>query len=212
MSKTAIIFSKEHARGLVTEILSHESTIFTAKCTNLNERQIADQVKGAIEESWNFSKPRSADVATYICTIARLAASGLRAHVGGCESDRLIKQFPTLLYDKHCAYGGEMLRRWGKLGIIISLSNKALRLEQLYSGAQNGVTEPLVDTWLDIIGYCALAYAMHEQGLLHGAPVYLFERKEDGEEYVLSDTLTVDRVTYNACGVITVMVERSLDK
>lgn len=67
-------------------------------------------------------------------------------------------QVSAILADKHRAYGTQNILTFGPLGVLVRLSDKLSRRDNLYKGNLESVAnESLVDTLVDIIGYAVLA-------------------------------------------------------
>jgi len=63
----------------------------------------------------------------------------------------------TILIKKQRDYGPENIERFGLTGIIIRMHDKIARLENLISSGQRANNESVQDTFIDIIGYSAIA-------------------------------------------------------
>lgn len=60
------------------------------------------------------------------------------------------------LVRKQRDYGPENIRRFGRRGLMIRLHDKVARLENLDGGGRGPENESVVDTFMDIVGYCAI--------------------------------------------------------
>jgi hypothetical protein len=60
------------------------------------------------------------------------------------------------LVRKQRDYGPENIRRFGRQGLLIRLHDKVARLENLDGGGRGPENESVIDTFLDIIGYCTI--------------------------------------------------------
>jgi len=76
-------------------------------------------------------------------------ASGM---IGKTESE-----VTTILINKQRDYGPENIARFGIKGLIVRLHDKVARLENLLSSGRVASNEPIEDTFLDIVGYSAIA-------------------------------------------------------
>jgi hypothetical protein len=81
--------------------------------------------------------------------------------IGSCAKSMIYDKFDqdkfvALLQAKHNKYGGQPLRSWGPLGVIIRIDSKFQRYTHLTSTQQSD-TE---DTIIDIIGYAVLGYRL----------------------------------------------------
>lgn len=61
-----------------------------------------------------------------------------------------------ILVRKQRDYGPENIKRFGRRGLMIRLHDKVARLENLDGGGRGPENESVVDTFIDIIGYCAI--------------------------------------------------------
>lgn len=67
-----------------------------------------------------------------------------------------IDEVHRTLVRKQRDYGPENIRRFGRQGLMIRLHDKVARLENLDGGGRGPENESVVDTFLDIVGYCAI--------------------------------------------------------
>lgn len=67
------------------------------------------------------------------------------------------REVTTILIKKQRDYGPENIARFGLTGIIIRMHDKIARLENLISSGQRANNESVQDTFIDIIGYSAIA-------------------------------------------------------
>ena len=70
------------------------------------------------------------------------------------------------LVRKQKDYGPENIRRFGRQGLMIRLHDKVARLENLDGGGRGPENESVVDTFLDIVGYCAIGIMWERQEFL----------------------------------------------
>lgn len=70
-----------------------------------------------------------------------------------------VQKFLELLCSKQADYGHENITNFGLIGVSVRLCDKVARLVNVLGrGGDTAVTgETLVDTWLDIVGYCVIA-------------------------------------------------------
>lgn len=61
-----------------------------------------------------------------------------------------------ILIKKQRDYGPENIARFGRKGLLVRLHDKVARLENLSARGTSPENEAVVDTYLDIIGYCAI--------------------------------------------------------
>jgi hypothetical protein len=71
-----------------------------------------------------------------------------------------------IMAKKHQDYGNKPLLRFGGIGIVIRVSAKVDRLENLFATKINPANEPIKDTWLDIVAYSALLHMLATGTLL----------------------------------------------
>ena len=74
-----------------------------------------------------------------------------------------ISEVHRTLVRKQKDYGPENIRRFGRQGLMIRLHDKVARLENLDGGGRGPENESVRDTFLDIVGYCAIGI-MWERG------------------------------------------------
>jgi hypothetical protein len=70
--------------------------------------------------------------------------------------DLTMVQVHQTLVRKQKDYGPENIRRFGRKGLMIRLHDKVARLENLDGGGRGPENESVIDTFLDIVGYCAI--------------------------------------------------------
>jgi len=66
------------------------------------------------------------------------------------------KSVTKILIKKQRDYGPENIARFGRKGLLVRLHDKVARLENLSAQGSSPENEAVVDTYLDIIGYCAI--------------------------------------------------------
>jgi len=92
--------------------------------------------------------------------LGRWAIAQLQA-AGEWQRDDLV----DLLMVKNAQYGPVNLRWHGQLGIVVRISDKAARLQQLRTGPPTSTThEAIIDTLRDLVGYCVLGSVMLSGG------------------------------------------------
>jgi hypothetical protein len=67
-----------------------------------------------------------------------------------------VQEVHEILVRKQRDYGPENIRRFGRQGLMIRLHDKVARLENLDGGGRGPENESILDTFIDIIGYCAI--------------------------------------------------------
>ena len=80
-----------------------------------------------------------------------------------------------ILVRKQRDYGHGNILRFGLVGVAVRLCDKIARLENLEKRGRLASNEAYEDTWLDILGYCAIG-VMLEEGW------FLLELEEDNPE------------------------------
>ena len=79
------------------------------------------------------------------------------------NQNRLHGELLDMLVDRHHKYGPGNINRFKELGLIVRLSDKVARLRNLQDGNGAHVTdETVVDTWMDIVGYTAIAIMLRD--------------------------------------------------
>ncbi len=72
------------------------------------------------------------------------------------EATRMIAlEIADLVIKKQMDYGKDNILAFGELGVLIRANDKIARLKNLLN--KEGVTEPRIDAWVDIIGYGIIA-------------------------------------------------------
>lgn len=86
------------------------------------------------------------------------AAAALRS----MEKLPSIEQLARLLADKQANYGSGNILAFGVKGIIIRISDKVARIENMIVNDRGDEVEPLEDAFIDIIGYATIARMLEE--------------------------------------------------
>jgi len=73
------------------------------------------------------------------------------------ELTQIIESVKTLLLAKNASYGDDNLRRFGRYGILVRVSDKIERIRNLLESGKTAVFESELDTWMDIAGYAVQA-------------------------------------------------------
>jgi hypothetical protein len=63
----------------------------------------------------------------------------------------------TILVKKQRDYGPDNIARYGQMGLTIRTHDKIARLENLISSGAEPENESVIDTFIDIVGYSAIA-------------------------------------------------------
>lgn len=71
-----------------------------------------------------------------------------------------------ILVRKQKDYGSENIRRFGRQGLMVRLHDKVARLENLTSLGRTPNNESIEDTFVDIIGYCAIGIMWEQHNFL----------------------------------------------
>lgn len=66
-----------------------------------------------------------------------------------------------LLAAKHHDYGSDNINEFGIMGILMRISDKLARLENLNRNGANPHNESIIDSYKDIIGYCVIGIMLH---------------------------------------------------
>lgn len=83
------------------------------------------------------------------------------AKISGIELSQ--KTVTKTLIRKQRDYGPKNISRFGRKGLLVRLYDKVARLENLTSRGASPQNESIADTYLDIVGYCAIGI-MWEEG------------------------------------------------
>jgi hypothetical protein len=67
-----------------------------------------------------------------------------------------VPEVHKILVKKQTDYGPENIRRFGRRGLLIRLHDKVARLENLDGDGRDPQNESVVDTFVDIVGYCTI--------------------------------------------------------
>ena len=94
-----------------------------------------------------------------------LASVSMLFNTIGCEAVAELKHramwqpeaFTRLLCSKQADYGHNNISSFGLIGVAVRLVDKVCRLENLTAKNSGALNEPLLDTWLDMIGYSVIA-------------------------------------------------------
>lgn len=73
------------------------------------------------------------------------------------ELTEVIEAVKNLLLAKNASYGDDNLRRFGRYGILVRVSDKVERIRNLLESGKQAVFETEMDTWMDIAGYAIQA-------------------------------------------------------
>lgn len=73
------------------------------------------------------------------------------------ELTKIIESVKTLLLAKNASYGDDNLRRFGRYGILVRMSDKVERIRHLLETGKQTILESERDTWMDIAGYAIQA-------------------------------------------------------
>ena len=71
-----------------------------------------------------------------------------------------------ILVRKQNDYGPENIRRFGRQGLMVRLHDKVARLENLTGLGRTPNNESIEDTFIDIIGYCAIGIMWEQRNFL----------------------------------------------
>ena len=65
------------------------------------------------------------------------------------------REIADLVIKKQHDYGHENILAFGELGLVVRTNDKIARLKNLLG--KDGVTEPRIDAWVDVVGYGIIA-------------------------------------------------------
>ena len=65
------------------------------------------------------------------------------------------REVADIVIKKQHDYGHDNINAFGEFGVLVRTSDKVARLRNLLD--KEGVTEPRIDAWVDIIGYGIIA-------------------------------------------------------
>ena len=71
-----------------------------------------------------------------------------------------------ILVRKQKDYGPENIRRFGRQGLMVRLHDKVARLENLTGSNRTPNNESIEDTFIDIVGYCAIGIMWEQRNFL----------------------------------------------
>lgn len=73
------------------------------------------------------------------------------------ELTKITEAVKALLLAKNASYGDDNLRRFGRYGILVRVSDKVERIRNLLETGKQTIMESELDTWMDIAGYAIQA-------------------------------------------------------
>lgn len=93
--------------------------------------------------------------------------------LGGGQLD--LTHVHRTICSKQRDYGHGNILKFGLTGVVVRLSDKVERLKNLFGNEAAPANESVADTWLDIVGYCAIGmmlcddtFSLQLQGLVAG--------------------------------------------
>lgn len=93
-------------------------------------------------------------------TAKGIMALGLTARPSVNRSDA---EIVTLLAEKQAAYGSENILAFGFTGLHVRVSDKVARINNMLERGRHAQWEPLDDSWLDLVGYGAIAHMLYRK-------------------------------------------------
>lgn len=112
---------------------------------------IRDSLDYFISDLW----PAPAGYEKAAASFANLGADALE-HARAIGLDFVSADIHKILVRKQKDYGPENIRRFGRQGLMVRLHDKVARLENLTNLGTQPENESVQDTFIDIIGYCAI--------------------------------------------------------
>ena len=67
----------------------------------------------------------------------------------------IANEIAGVVINKHRDYGKDNILAFGEFGVLVRTNDKIARLKNLLN--KEGVTEPRIDAWVDIMGYGIIA-------------------------------------------------------
>lgn len=116
-------------------------------CKSMITRKI-----GELRELINSGTYTESKLGAKVVTIGECAAD-LLSHLGLWDIDEIV----ALLCRKQHDYGHGNILSFGMVGVVVRLSDKVARYENLSAKGEQGVAEPLEDALLDEVGYAVIA-------------------------------------------------------
>ena len=115
---------------------------------------VVDTLNGAIDR---LDSPTFApSLPAWWRALLRLALSRVALEKQLTEAEALA-HVADVVYSKQRDYGHGNIAKFGMTGIIIRTNDKYERLANLISKNRDPSNEPLVDTWVDLVGYSIIA-------------------------------------------------------
>ena len=122
----------------------------------------AERVRNTLDEFISSLYDRDGGYERAMAWFGCLGADALAtASARGIEFN--VNKVHKTLVRKQRDYGPENIRRFGRKGLMIRLHDKVARLENLDGGGRGPENESVIDTFMDIVGYCAIGI-MWERG------------------------------------------------
>lgn len=133
--------------------LSAVKTIFTLIIRSKDAS--ASPLRKGLDEFIENLYDRPAGREKAIAHFSNIAADALEiAHLRGI--DLTVDEIHRTLVRKQRDYGPENIRRFGRQGLMVRLHDKVARLENLDGDGRQPENESIRDTFMDIVGYCAI--------------------------------------------------------
>lgn len=123
--------------------------------------RIRESLDGFIKDLW--AAPAGNDKAA--SSFANIGADALE-HAVASGFPLTASGIHKILVRKQNDYGPENIRRFGRQGLMVRLHDKVARLENLTSLGRTPNNESIEDTFIDIIGYCAIGIMWEQHNFL----------------------------------------------
>lgn len=101
------------------------------------------------------------DAQTALFNATQLAGTEALCHLMKDKDESVINDsLLDILIRKQHDYGHDNINRFGLVGVAIRLCDKIARMYNLLESDNPAKNEPLLDTYVDIVGYAAIAYML----------------------------------------------------
>lgn len=119
--------------------------------TDKSARRLREGLDGFIANLYDRPHGREKAIAHF----SAIGADAVQiAKLRGIELN--VAEVHKILMRKQKDYGPENIRRFGRQGLMVRLHDKVARLENLDGDGREPENESIKDTFIDIIGYCAI--------------------------------------------------------
>jgi hypothetical protein len=125
----------------------HHSADMTEELS-IRARYIGDLVRRGVEDTDEWYR----HLAYMLMACGNIAARKMY-----CLRKWDMNEMLDLLTSKQHDYGHGNITAFGLLGVAVRMSDKVARLENLSNMDTHAINEPLLDTYMDIVGYAVIA-------------------------------------------------------